>query len=157
MCMNSFFCRGLIFLFSIGFGYNATAQESRATDSLKKNLKTVFGKKRLPVLNQLHIAYRTTKFDSALRYANLYYDLALNLADSFDIVQGGRMCAYSLMDLGRNKDAAKVLVRLLEIAKRNQGRFPELKKQIKFILNNAGVASMLEGNYDKALEYHYES
>src|SRR5260221_4996454 len=157
MCMNSFFCRGLIFLFSIGFGFSATAQESRATDSLKKNLKTAFGKKRLPILNELHMAYRTTKFDSALHYANLYTELALSLADSFEIVQGGRMRAYSLMDIGRNEEAAKVLVRILEVAKRNQKKYPELRNQLKFILNNAAIAYMFLGNYDESLDLHYQS
>lgn len=155
--MNSFFCRELFFLFCISFGFQAAAQKMQKLDSIKRNLKTVFGKKRLQTLNELHMAYRLTQFDSALHYANLHYDLAQSLADSFEIVQGGRMRAYSLMDLGRNEEAAKVFIKILGIAKRNQKKYPDLKKQIKLILNNAGLANMYLGNYDKALDLHYQS
>jgi tetratricopeptide (TPR) repeat protein len=157
ICMNPFLCRGLIFLSCIGFGLYAEAQESMAADSLKKNLQTVFGKNRLPLLKELHMNYRTTQFDSAMLYADLFNDLALSLADSFEIVQGGRMQAYSLMDLSKNEEAIKVLLRILGIAKRNQEKHATMKKQIKFILNNTGIAYMQIGNYDKALNMHYQS
>ncbi|GHN03140.1 histidine kinase [Cytophagales bacterium WSM2-2] len=61
------------------------------------------------------------------------------------------------MDLGRNEEALATLKSTLNLVYRNQKEYPELKKQIKFILNNAGIASVSLGNYDKALEYHYQS
>jgi tetratricopeptide (TPR) repeat protein len=61
------------------------------------------------------------------------------------------------MDLGRNMEAIAVLEHALSIAERNKERLPGMKKQIKFILNNAGIAYTSLGNYDRALEYHLKS
>src|SRR5258705_10057565 len=61
------------------------------------------------------------------------------------------------MDLGRNEDAVGCLIEALGIARRNQKNDENLKGQLKFILNNAGLAYTYLGNYDKALDYHYQS
>jgi tetratricopeptide (TPR) repeat protein len=56
------------------------------------------------------------------------------------------------MDLGRNMEAIAVLEHALSIAERNKESLPEMKKHIKFILNNAGIAQTDVGNYDVALD-----
>lgn len=67
------------------------------------------------------------------------------------------MIAYSLDDLGRSDEVIEMLNRVLVIANRNVTRYPAIKTQIKFILNNAGIAYMYRGNYDSALSYHFKS
>lgn len=137
--------------------FHAVGQEPKGVDSLRRALTVASGKNKLPILNQLNLAYRDIKADSGLRYANLYYDLALDLGDSAEIVQGGRMQAYSLMDFAKNREALAILKNVLGIAQRNSPRNPELKSKIKFILNNIGIIYTDLGNYDKALDSQFRS
>ncbi|MBN8649999.1 MAG: tetratricopeptide repeat-containing sensor histidine kinase [Cytophagales bacterium] len=111
---------------------------------------------RYSVLVKLHFEYRP-EFQKALDYARLAYNQAEALGDSVKIVESGRLVAYSLDDLGRNDEVIEILNQVLPIARRNVVRYPELKKEIKFILNNAGIAYTYKGNYDSALSYHFKS
>ena len=133
------------------------SQDIKKIDSLKQKLALAKNEDRFELLNELFKQNNSANFNEALGFADEFNDLAISRGDSVRMVQGGRMRAYTLMDLGRNEEAVGVLVRILGIAKRNQQTYPELKKQIKFILNNAGVANMYLGNYDKALDFHYKS
>ena len=112
---------------------------------------------RFALLNELFKENNTSDYSTALKYADEFYNLAMAKGDSVRIVQGGRMRAFTLMDLGRNEEVVSELNYILGITKRNQNRYPELKNQVKFILNNAGLANMYLGNYDKALDLHYQS
>lgn len=133
------------------------AQDSRKIDSLNSQLKTARDTTRFAVLQELFKSYNQKDFNMALQYAQEAYRLAETLGDSSRIVEGGRMMAYSLMDLGRNDESIVVLNKVLFIAKRNQVRYPELKAKIKFLLNNAAIAYMYRGNYDSSLSYHFKS
>ncbi|MBS1508807.1 MAG: tetratricopeptide repeat-containing sensor histidine kinase [Bacteroidetes bacterium] len=124
---------------------------------MKQKLALAKGDDRFDVLNSLFKETNSINYNEALTYATDFDNLALTLGDSVRIVQGGRMIAYSLMDLGRNDEAVRVLTRILGIARRNSEKYPILKGQIKFILNNAGIANTYLGNYDKALEFHFQS
>jgi len=112
---------------------------------------------RFALLNELFKENNTSDYSTALKYADEFYNLAMAKGDSVRIVQGGRMRAFTLMDLGKNEEVVSELNYILGITKRNQNKYPELKTQIKFILNNAGIANMYLGNYDKALDLHYQS
>jgi signal transduction histidine kinase len=112
---------------------------------------------RFQLLQELFKSYNQTDFNVALQYARDAYELAETLGDSSKIVEGGRMIAFSLMDLGRNDESIVILNRVLAIAKRNQERYPDIKPKIKFLLNNAAIAYMYRGNYDSSLSYHFKS
>ncbi len=133
------------------------AQDSHRIDSLKSTLQTVNDISRFNVLQELFKSYNQTDFNTALQYAQEAYRLVETLGDSSKMVEGGRMMAYSLMDLGRNDESIVILNKVLAIAKRNQTRYPELKPKIKFLLNNAAIAYMYRGNYDSSLSYHFKS
>lgn len=135
----------------------ARAQDSRKIDSLTSLLQTARDTTRFIVLQELFKVYNQKDFNTALQYAQEAYRLAETLGDSSRIVEGGRMMAYSLMDLGRNDESITVLNEVLSIARRNQDRYPELKAKIKFLLNNAAIAYMYRGNYDSSLSYHFKS
>ena len=136
---------------------NAVAQDQAVIDSLKLRLKSATQEQRFDLLQGLFKEYNLTDFETALRYAEDAYKQAAALGDSSNMVEGGRMIAFSLLDLGRNEEAIEVLNRALEIAIRNQERYPEIKPRIKFLLNNAGIAYMYRGNYDSSLSYHFKS
>ncbi len=133
------------------------AQDSQRIDSLKNSLQTLRDTSRFNVLRELFQSYNQTDFNIALEYAQEAYQLAEALGDSSKIVEGGRMIAYSLMDLGRNDESIVILNEVLAIARRNQIRYPDLKAKIKFLLNNAAIAYMYRGNYDSSLSYHFKS
>ncbi len=133
------------------------AQDFKKIDSLKKELTNAKGENRFTILNKLFKENNSTNFNAALAYADDFNNLATSIGDSVKMVQGGRMRAYSLLDLGRNDEAIDILTKILGIAKRNGERYPELKTQIKFILNNVGLANTNLAKYDKALEFHYQS
>jgi signal transduction histidine kinase/Tfp pilus assembly protein PilF len=133
------------------------AQNTHRIDSLKNALQTVKDTSRFNVLQELFKAYNQTDFNTALKYAQDAYQLAEALGDSSKIVEGGRMMAYSLMDLGRNDESIVILNKVLIIARRNQLRYPDIKPKIKFLLNNAAIAYMYRGNYDSSLSYHFRS
>lgn len=133
------------------------AQDHKKIDSLKQKLTHANDDDRFNILNELFKLNNSTDFNVALRYADDFDNLASSKGDSVRMVQGGRMRAYSLMDLGRNEEAVAALTKVLGIASRNQEKYPELEMQIKFILNNAGLANMYLGNYDRALDFHYKS
>jgi signal transduction histidine kinase len=133
------------------------AQDSPKIDSLKNELSTASDTTRFTLLQELFKSYNQTDFNLALHYAQDAYKLAEALGDSSKIVEGGRMMAYSLMDLGRNDESIDILNKVLAIARRNQTRYPDLKPKIKFLLNNAAIAYMYRGNYDSSLSYHFKS
>lgn len=142
----------------VSFGKNELqAQEaSKTIDSLERLLPGAKDTTRYSVLVKLHLAYRS-EFQKALEYGLLAYNQAEALGDSVKIVESGRLVAYSLDDLGRNDEVIEILNRILAIARRNVNRYPAVKPQIKFILNNAGISYMYKGNYDSALSYHFKS
>jgi tetratricopeptide (TPR) repeat protein len=142
---------------SIGLVQTVLSQNQTKEDSLKTKLIDASTEEKFLILNQLFKQYNQSDFKVALGFATEFVDLANKVGDSVKIVEGGRMKAYSLMDLGDNDSAIEILTQILGIADRNKVASPELKKQIKFILNNAGIASNYRGNYDKALEYHFRS
>ena len=133
------------------------SQSSTRIDSLKNLLENANDTSRFNVLQGLFKSYNQNDFNISLQYAREAYQLAESLGDSSKIVEGGRMIAYSLMDLGKNDESIVILNKVLAIAKRNQFRYPELKPKIKFILNNAAISYMYRGNYDSSLSYHFKS
>ncbi len=151
-CFMFTFVIGVVLDPSIGL-----AQDFRFIDSLKSELRNANDSSRFFVLQELFKKYNQTDFNEALRYAQDAYRLAEALSDSSKIVEGGRMMAYSLMDLGRNDESIVILNRVLGIARRNQYRYPQLKPKIKFLLNNAAISYMHRGIYDSSLSYHFKS
>lgn len=142
----------------IGFlSINLFSQNIKRVDSLEKKLELPASYEKLDVLNELFKEYNQVEYEIALKYAMEFDRLAKQLGDSTKIVEGGRKVAYSLMDLGKNDEAIEILINILGVASRNKDRLPEAKKQIKFILNNTGLAYDYLGNYDKALEYYFKS
>lgn len=160
MCDFFLKCIKFIFLSGITLFFNPiesyTQNSNSKLDSLEQRLVKAKDTTRYSILTQLHYGYRP-EFQKALDYAMLAYHQAEALGDSLKIVESGRMVAYSLDDLGRNDEVIEILNKILRIARRNVDRYPAIKPQIKFILNNAGISYMYKGNYDSALSYHFKS
>ena len=133
------------------------AQHLIKADSLRERLsQSITLDEKYVILNELFKQFNQVNYQKALEYAYEFDRLAKKNGDSLKIIEGGRKVAYSLMDLGRNEEAKNILIQILGISERNK-KNPEIKKQIKFILNNAGIANSDLGYYDIALEYHFKS
>ena len=124
------------------------SQGENKIDSLKRLLVSAKDTMRFNILTKLFNQTNKTDYEAALGYAQLAYHQAEAIGDSVRIVEGGRMIAYSLDDLGRNDEVILILNKVIGIALRNQKRYPELRSKFKFLLNNAGIAYMYRGNYD---------
>jgi signal transduction histidine kinase len=133
------------------------SQNEKKIDSLRKQLISSKDTMRFNILAKLFDQTYKTDYEAALGFAQLAYDQAESIGDSVRIVEGGRMIAYSLDDLGRNDEVILILNKVIGIALRNQKRYPELRSKLKFLLNNAGIAYMYRGNYDSSLSYHLKS
>jgi signal transduction histidine kinase len=133
------------------------SQNANKIDSLKNILKQTNDTSRFEILQELFKSYNQTDFTAALQYAQEAYQFAESIGDSSKIVEGGRMIAYALVDLGKNDESIIMLNKVLAMAKRNQDRYPDIKPKIKFLLNNAAISYMYRGNYDSSLSYHFQS
>src|SRR5688572_30250756 len=84
------------------------------------------------------------------------YELATQYGDSAKMVRGGRVAGIALKELERAPESIAILEKVLPIAKRNHNQ-SEFKDEYKKILNGLAVAHSYLAEYDKALEYHFES
>jgi signal transduction histidine kinase len=134
------------------------SQSTSKIDSLRLLLKSSgIDSVRFRILNELFKQTNKINYEEALGYATSAYQLAKSMGDTVRIVEGGRMMAYSLDDLGRGAEAVAILNSTIHIAQRNQNRYPKLKLALKFLYNNAGIAYMYLGKYDSSLSYHFKS
>ena len=126
-------------------------------DSLESLLSSSSGVEKFQVFAGLFNETKQTNFEVALLYARQANLVAETIGDSVLMVEGGRMIAYSLDDLGRLTEAITILNNVIRIAERNQIKYPELKLKLKRLYNNIGVAYVLVGKYDSSLSYHLKS
>jgi tetratricopeptide (TPR) repeat protein len=130
---------------------------SSKIDSLEALLPSTTGIVKFQVLAGLFNETKQTNFEAALSYARQANSVAETMGDSVLIVEGGRMMAYSLDDLGKRDEAIIILNKVIGIAFRNQLNFPLLKIKVVNLLNNAAIAYMYVGQYDSALSYNFKS
>jgi tetratricopeptide (TPR) repeat protein len=126
-------------------------------DSLESLLSSSTGVEKFQVFAGLFNETKQTNFDAALSYARQANSVAVTMGDSVLIVEGGRMMAYTLDDLGRNQEAINILHKVIQIAERNQFEFSVLKQKIKNLYNNAAILYMNQGQYDSSLSFHFKS
>lgn len=146
-----------VFLILAIIGPNTLLGQNSRIDSLEAQLKLSTGSSRYEILSALFNTSNRDNYELALQYATQAYGLAESIGDSVKIVEGGRMMAYSLDDLGRYGEVIEILNRVIKIANRNQNEFPELKSRLKSLYNNVAIAYMHRGTYDSSLLYHFKS
>lgn len=128
--------------------------QSQKVDSLKKKLEISIKKdtSRFDVLFQLAYQY-SGKVDSiSLVYATQAYELSWDLGDSARIVRAGRINSAELRRLERLDESIPIAERVLAIAKRRK-----ITREINFLLTSLAISHMLKAQYDKALNYNFES
>jgi signal transduction histidine kinase/tetratricopeptide (TPR) repeat protein len=148
------FSKSLALLVSLCLILSAScyAQDQKGIDSLTALLSKQTGVDRFDILFELSRSLVDNNNNLAFEYAEEANVLAKNIGDSLKIVKSGRLCGLLLRRLDRVVDAVTRFEEILPIARRNQ-----FNEEQKSILNGLAIAYTFRANYDKALEYHFES
>lgn len=151
------FFKAVKFTFHIFFGsalvFHVCAQDKKVVDSLLSVMRNTRDEKELmKVQAELGWHYLNNNDSVAYNYAASAFELALQLGDSATIVKAGRVTGQALRRLERLNESLEIFSRILPIAKRNKHQ-DEYKK----ILNGLALVHTFKAEYDKALEYHFES
>ena len=142
-----------LFFFGItGIHLDTFAQSRQEEDSLRSVLKTAKGVDRFNTLYQLSKIHNEINPIKALEYIDQAYDVALKDGDSINMVKAGRVKGMFLTRLNDLDGAITTLNYVLGIAKRNN-----IPDHLSYVLNQLALAYTYRANYDKALEYHFQS
>lgn len=125
---------------------------SQNLDSLKALLAAAEGKERVDVLYELSHDHMGINNNTALAYGVEGYTLASSLNDSLRILKTGMVTASALRRLGEIDSALAVSNRVLPISGRNGYRGMRA-----ILLNSMGILHNYKAQYDKALQYYFES
>lgn len=143
--------RTIISLFyAIGISCVAIGQTSNIVD-LEKKLRSAEGHQRFELLIDLFRENLAVNYDSALIYSMQAIKQSIRNGDSLEIVK-----AYNANGFARWRLASSLCIPDFEyalgIAKRN-----DFLDQKKYILNNLANAHSAFANYDKSLDYNFQS
>ncbi|MEQ9414775.1 MAG: tetratricopeptide repeat-containing sensor histidine kinase [Cyclobacteriaceae bacterium] len=125
--------------------------QSSEIDSIKKILPLSKGHEHFELLIELFKKNLGVNYDSALHYASLATIKARQIGDSLSIVKSYNAQGWTRMRLGSSL-CIPDFEYALEIARRNG-----YQDQVKYLLNNLAISHNDFANYDKALEYHFQS
>ncbi len=129
-----------------------SAQSQKRVDSLKARLNNSQGEEQFDLLTELAREYFDTDYEQALQYSNQAYKWAMQRGDSFKIALEARRIGQLYNRMENPVEAIKILSPSLRIAKANNFRDEQ-----KRILNNLALAFTIQAEYDKALEYHFQT
>ncbi len=133
--------------------HTSYAQKLSKVDSLKAELSRSNESNRFDVLWEL--AYELFDVDNprALIYAKQAHDYAVNeTGDSLEIVKSGRILGQILRRVGDVDESIQILESVLETSKRKN-----FERETKLILNSLAIAHTFKAEYDKALEFNFQS
>jgi signal transduction histidine kinase/TolA-binding protein len=128
------------------------AQSQLRIDSLKARLSVSSDVEQFDVLTELARAYFDTDYTEALNYSNQAYEWAIARGDSLKMVTMARRIGQLYNRMEKAKEALEILSMSLPVAKRNNFR-----EEQKRILNNLALAYTVQAEYDKALDYHFQT
>lgn len=136
---------------TLGMVLNVSAQNS-TIDSLKAIVNIPDKKSQVDALYEL--GYQLIDIDNreALKYASKSYTLACELQDSLRVVKAILIQGSALRRMERLDEAISVSLKGLGVAKRNK-----FDNEFKILLNSIAIAYSLKAEYDKALDFHYQS
>ncbi len=133
--------------------FNAQSQDTHKVDSLRNRLQTLKGLERYDDLYELTFeSAGANDYKSSLSYISEAQEIAFKFGDSLKMVKAGRVKGQVLRRLDRTADAIAEFLKVLGIARRNA-----FDAEYKYILNGLAIAYTYQANYDKALQYHFES
>ncbi|MBU0764493.1 MAG: tetratricopeptide repeat protein [Bacteroidetes bacterium] len=156
------------FFFGI-LSYAGICNRSNITDSLEDRLRTLKGKEKIEILNELADAYISISKEKAIEYATVALNSAKELSrssDKFVTQRGMKEIANSLNNIGFIYESTDDFAQALEYyekalaVRKKIGIESQDANNIKAIitsLNNIGIVYDRLGLYDKSLEYYQYS
>ena len=153
--MYQIFSRNLKLYFITGIMLCAIPAVAQKTDSLKALLNAESADK-FSVLFELSRELISTDLNGAMEYIGQANSVALEEGDSLKIVTSLRLKAQILRRMDRLDEALKTYEDAFEIAQRHKQN-KDFLSEVKFILNGLAITNTFLANYDKALDYHFQS
>lgn len=126
--------------------------KTKYIDSLRAVLPLVDHMDRFNTLFYLFRESLSSDLKNAEMYAKEAYQVAVAERDTLAIVKSSNAIGYVKKEMGFAGLAIPYFERALVLS-----RIKNYRDQVKFLLNNLGLANELVANYAKALEYHLES
>jgi signal transduction histidine kinase len=127
-------------------------QDKKLVDSLQQVIDQGDDEAKTGALISMALEYFDVDNQRALNYSSEAYNKGLQYGDSAAVVKAGRISGQMLRRLDRLDESISMLEKVLPIAKRNK-----YIEDYKRILNALALCYTFKANYDKALEYHFES
>ena len=142
--------RHILAVLCLVFGANSACAQN--IDSLKALLAHAKGRERVDVLFELSSSLSNKNQVAGLHYGLEGYLLSHQLCDSTRMVRTGRVTAKTLRTLGKMDSAIHIYEIILPISERM-----DLDDERIHILNAYALALTFNAQYDKALNYHFQS
>lgn len=139
-------------LILILFLTNSFGQNQRKIDSLNTTLNRQSGINQFETFVELAILYADNDNTKSLSYIDKAFVVASENRDSTKIVRAGRIKGQLLRRLERHDESIELFETLLPTARRNN-----LVNDFKIILNSLAIAYLLKAEYNKALDYNFQS
>jgi signal transduction histidine kinase/Flp pilus assembly protein TadD len=136
----------------LSLSQNAFSQNQKLIDSLTLKLNDAQGIDRYELFIDLAIQHVNSNKDLCLNNLFQAEKVALEAGDTAKIVNARRITGEVFRRYERNNEAIEILTETLPLARRHK-----LQNEVKFILNTLALVYTTKADYDKALEYHFES
>jgi tetratricopeptide (TPR) repeat protein len=142
--------RHILAVLCLVFGANSACAQN--IDSLKALLADAKGRERVDVLFELSSNLSKKDQVMGLHYGLEAYLLSHQLCDSFRLLHTGRVTGKALRTLGKMDSAIHIYEVILPISEKIS-----LDDERIEILNAYALALTFNAQYDKALNYHFQS
>ncbi len=142
----------LSFFFFFFSAFSSIVAQTPVIDSLKLELEKHSENERFEILLGLFRASIGQDYATALLYAGQASAQAEALGDSLAMVKAYNAEGWAKMKIGNALQAIVHFEKALGIAKAK-----DFKEQVKFLLNNLALANTDLANYDRALDYNFQS
>ncbi|MDH4057626.1 MAG: tetratricopeptide repeat protein, partial [Cyclobacteriaceae bacterium] len=142
----------MLWIFLTLFGVDTIGQNLAKIDSLNSLLKEQIEEDRFETFVQLAIAYADNDNVKSLKNIDVALTIASDFEDSTKIVRAGRIKGQLLRRLERLDESIELFESILPTARRKN-----LNNDYKVILNSLALAYTLKADYDKALDYNFQS
>lgn len=145
----------LIMLLFVG---TATIAQIKTIDSLVQLSKSQSGAPQLETFYELTFQYLgNSQYEESLTSITKAQKLADDLGDTLKIIKTSRIKGQILRRLDRTNEAIVAFLNVLPLAKKSNTKGTDFLSEYVDILNALAVAHTFQANYDKALEYNFES
>jgi signal transduction histidine kinase len=132
--------------------------EGSKIDSLNNLIQNTEGIKKFDPLYELGFEYfGAGQLDKALKIFEEAERVSSDFGDTLKYVKSKRVKGQILVQLDKPTDALKNFYTVLPISKRHLVEQKEFLKEYKNLLNSIAISHALQANYDKALQFHFES